>query len=95
MSTRISRVMVVVFLVLLSLQSISFAATSNMRKKIPVTYRGIQVVVEGKVIAGEEPFIMDDNGIMMVPVRMVAEAGEVRDLGWIEKHYLYRDCSLY
>jgi len=65
---------IITIILLLSLKSVSFAATYSITKKIPVTYRGIQVTVDGKRIAGEEPFILDDKGIVMVPVRMVSES---------------------
>lgn len=39
-----------------------------------VTYRDIQIYVNGKLIGGEEPFILNSKNVIMVPVRTVAEA---------------------
>ncbi len=41
---------------------------------ITVTYRGFKFMPAGRVIGGEEPFVINDKGIVMVPIRAVAEA---------------------
>lgn len=64
----------ITMVIILSLGQASIASSVVSTKKVPVTYRGIQVLVEGKKIAGEEPFILDHAGIVMVPVRTIAEA---------------------
>lgn len=74
MRNRTGWVVLSAFMLLVCLKSVSFAVPVIFTKKIPVTYRGIQVMVDGKKIAGEEPFILDSKGIVMVPVRMVSEA---------------------
>lgn len=42
--------------------------------RVSVTYRGIQVYLNGQIIGGEAPFILNQKGIVMVPVRTIAEA---------------------
>ncbi|MEL7567497.1 MAG: stalk domain-containing protein [Dehalobacterium sp.] len=74
MRNKTGWVMLISFLTLVFINSISFAAPRVIQMRVPVTYRGIQVLVDGEAIAGEEPFIMDKKGIVMVPVRTVAEA---------------------
>jgi hypothetical protein len=51
-----------------------FGSESSYSVQIPVTYRGIQVYLDGQIIGGEEPFILNQKGIVMVPVRTIAEA---------------------
>ena len=60
-------------LLLLSLKSVSLADMAAITKNIEVTYRGIQIFVDGKRINGEEPLLLN-HGVVMVPVRTVAEA---------------------
>ncbi|ATW24001.1 stalk domain-containing protein [Candidatus Formimonas warabiya] len=71
-------------LILMVWHSISFAAEVFTTKSIPVTYRGIKIIVNGKQIPGEEPLVLDNKGIIMVPVRTVAEATG-KQVVWDEK----------
>ena len=73
MKKKTGWIVLCVLLLLLSLKSVSLADTVAITKNIEVTYRGIQIFVDGKRIYGEEPLLLS-HGVVMVPVRTVAEA---------------------
>lgn len=52
----------------------AYGAGSVINKKINVTYRNIKVFVDGKEIKSEEPFVLKDKGVTMIPVRAVSQA---------------------
>ncbi len=64
--------LIVIFMTVFT--GVSYGAPSIITKNIPVTYREIQIFVDGKKILGEEPMILNEKGIVMVPVRTIAQA---------------------
>lgn len=67
----------------------AFGAEKKTITNLSVTYRDIQIWVDGQPISCEEPFVLDTKNVIMVPVRTVAEAIGM-DVTWEEKNKIVR-----
>jgi hypothetical protein len=53
----------------------AYGAVKSLTKNIKATYRNIQIYAYGKKLSnGVEPFILTEQGVTMVPLRLVSEA---------------------
>lgn len=81
---KIIRVLTIMFILFLLLGVGAVAASQGVTKRIPVVYRNIKVYVDGRELkTGEEPFILKDKGVAMVPLRFISEALG-KSVTWVE-----------
>lgn len=83
---KITRVLTVTVILSLILGVGAVAASQGLTKKISVIYRDIKIYVDGRELKnGEEPFILKDKGVAMVPLRLISEALG-KPVTWVEKN---------
>ena len=76
----VKKLIVVLLVAMFAGVSTVCAVSSTSSQNIPVTYRNIKIVVDGKqVISDKEPFIY--NGSTFVPLRLIGESLG-RTVGW-------------
>jgi len=53
----------------------AYGAVKSSTKNIKASYRNIQIYINGKKLSNKvEPFILTDQGVTMVPLRLISEA---------------------
>ncbi|MGI6685050.1 MAG: stalk domain-containing protein [Bacillota bacterium] len=74
MQKKIEIVLLTQILILFLLSFSAYGAERSFVTSVSVTYRDIRIFVNGKLIDGEEAFILNGKNIVMVPARIVGEA---------------------
>lgn len=84
---KIKIIGLLIIIILMSLVlGMGVGAATGLTKKISAVYRHIKIYVDGKELKYvEEPFILEDKGITMVPLRLISEALG-KPVTWVEKN---------